>query len=46
LYVIDNSERKDVNFDERYRDFDCYREVIKRESQKFIEDLREIFKRD
>lgn len=31
------------NFDERYKDFDYYREVIKQEPQKFIEDLNNIF---
>jgi hypothetical protein len=31
------------NFDERYKDFDHYREVIKQEPQKFVEDLKKIF---
>lgn len=31
------------NFDERYKDFDHYREVIKNEPQKFVEDLKKIF---
>ncbi len=31
------------NFDKRYKDFDHYREVIKQEPQKFVEDLKKIF---
>ncbi|MGB9794733.1 hypothetical protein [Caldisericum exile] len=31
------------NFKERYKDFDYYRQVIKNEPQKFVEDLRKIF---
>lgn len=31
------------NFDERYKDFEHYREVIKKEPTKFIEDLKKIF---
>jgi hypothetical protein len=31
------------NFEERYKDFDNYRQVIKNEPQKFVEDLRRIF---
>ncbi len=31
------------NFDERYKDFKYYREVIKKEPTKFIEDLERIF---
>jgi hypothetical protein len=31
------------NYEERYKDFDYYREVIKNELQKFIEDLKRIF---
>jgi hypothetical protein len=31
------------NFEERYKDFDYYRQVIKNEPQKFIEDLKKIF---
>jgi hypothetical protein len=31
------------NYEERYKDFDYYREVIKNEPQKFIEDLKKIF---
>lgn len=31
------------NFSERYKDFDYYREVIKQEPQKFVEDLKKIF---
>ena len=31
------------NFEERYKDFDYYRQVIKNEPQKFVEDLRKIF---
>jgi hypothetical protein len=33
------------NFEERYKDFDYYRQVIKNEPQKFIEDLKKIFVR-
>lgn len=31
------------NFEERYKDFNYYRQVIRHEPQKFIEDLRKIF---
>ncbi len=31
------------NFEERYKDFNYYRQVIKNEPQKFIEDLKKIF---
>jgi len=31
------------NFEERYKDFDYYRQVIKNEPQKFIEDMKKIF---
>lgn len=31
------------NFEERYKDFDYYRQIIKNEPQKFIEDLKNIF---
>jgi hypothetical protein len=31
------------NYEERYKDFDYYREVIKNEPQKFLEDLKKIF---
>jgi hypothetical protein len=31
------------NFEERYKDFDYYREVIKNEPQKFVEKLKKIF---
>ncbi len=31
------------NFEKRYEDFDYYRQVIKNEPQKFIEDLKNIF---
>jgi hypothetical protein len=31
------------NFEERYKDFEYYREVIRNEPQKFIEDLKKIF---
>jgi len=33
------------NFEERYKDFDYYRQVIKNEPQKFVEDLKKIFVR-
>jgi len=32
-----------ANFEERHKDFDYYREVIKNEPQKFVEDLKKIF---
>ena len=32
-----------INFEERYKDFEYYRHVIKNEPRKFIEDLRKIF---
>ncbi len=31
------------NFEERYKDFEYYREIIKQEPQKFVEDLKKIF---
>jgi len=31
------------NFEERHKDFDYYRQVIKKEPQKFIEDMKKIF---
>lgn len=31
------------NFEERYKDLDYYRQIIKQEPQKFIEDLKKIF---
>jgi hypothetical protein len=31
------------NFEERYKDFEYYRKVIRNEPQKFIEDLKRIF---
>jgi len=31
------------NFEERYKDFDYYRQVIKKEPEKFLKDLRKIF---
>jgi hypothetical protein len=31
------------NFEERYKDFDYYRQIIKEEPHKFIDDLRSIF---
>ncbi|ADY73992.1 hypothetical protein Dester_1361 [Desulfurobacterium thermolithotrophum DSM 11699] len=34
------------NFEERYKDFNYYREVIKNELQKFLEDLKSIFRRE
>jgi len=33
------------NFEERYKDFESYREVIKNGPQKFVEDMRKIFVR-
>jgi len=33
------------NFNERYKDFDHYRKIIKDEPRKFLEDLRKIFKK-
>jgi ribosomal protein S3AE len=42
---IDNIKIKDCfeNFEERYKDFDYYRQVIKKEPEKFIEDMKNIF---
>jgi hypothetical protein len=31
------------NFEERYKDFEYYREVIRNEPQKFVEDIKKIF---
>jgi len=31
------------NFEKRYKDFDNYRQIIKKEPQKFLEDLKKIF---
>lgn len=31
------------NFEERYKDFDYYRKVIKKEPDKFVEDMKKIF---
>ena len=33
------------NFEKRYKDFDNYRQIIKEEPQKFVEDLKKIFVR-
>ncbi len=33
------------NFEERYKDFESYREIIRQEPQKFLEDLKKIFVR-
>jgi len=33
------------NFEERYKDFNYYREVIRNEPKKFLEDLKRIFRR-
>ena len=33
------------NYEERYKDFEYYRQIIKHEPQKFLEDLKEIFVR-
>jgi hypothetical protein len=41
--IIDKIKDCLENFKERYKDFDYYRQVIRNEPQKFIEDLRKIF---
>jgi len=41
--IIDKLKDCFENYEERYKDFDYYREVIKNEPQKFIGDLRKIF---
>jgi len=41
--IIDKIKDCFEKFNERYKDFDYYRQVIKNEPQKFIEDLRKIF---
>jgi hypothetical protein len=41
--IIDKIKDCLENYEKRYEDFDYYREVIKNEPQKFIEDLRKIF---
>ena len=41
--IIEKIEDCFENFDERYKDFDYYRQVIKQEPAKFIEDLKKIF---
>jgi len=41
--IIEKIEDCFENFEERNKDFDYYREVIKNEPQKFLEDLKKIF---
>ena len=41
--IIDKIKDCFENYEERYKDFEYYREVIKNGPQKFIEDLRKIF---
>ena len=41
--IIDKIKDCFKNFEERYKDFEYYREVIRNEPQKFIEDLKKIF---
>jgi hypothetical protein len=41
--IIDKIKDCFENYEERYKDFEYYREVIKNEPQKFIEDLKKIF---
>jgi hypothetical protein len=41
--IIDKIKDCFENYEERYKDFDYYREVIKNEPQRFIEDLKKIF---
>jgi hypothetical protein len=41
--IIDKIKDCFKNFEERYKDFEYYRKVIRNEPQKFIEDLKRIF---
>jgi hypothetical protein len=41
--IIDKIKDCFENYEERYKDFEHYREVIKNEPQRFIEDLKKIF---
>ncbi|MGB9762799.1 MAG: hypothetical protein ACPLW7_02150 [Minisyncoccia bacterium] len=41
--IIEKIEDCFENFEERYKDFDYYRQVIKNEPIKFLEDLKKIF---
>lgn len=41
--IIEKIEDCFKNFEERYKDFEFYREVIRNEPQKFVEDMRKIF---
>jgi hypothetical protein len=41
--IIDKIKDCFENYEERYKDFEYYRQFIKNEPQKFIEDLRKIF---
>ncbi len=43
--IIEKIKECFENFEERYKDFDYYRQVIKNEPQKFVEDLKKIFVR-
>jgi hypothetical protein len=41
--IVDKIKDCFENYEERYKDFEHYREVIKNEPQRFIEDLKKIF---
>jgi hypothetical protein len=41
--IIDKIKECFENYEERYKDFEHYREVIKNEPQRFVEDLKKIF---
>jgi len=41
--IIDKIKDCFENFEERYKDFEYYRQIIKNEPQKFVEDLKKIF---
>jgi hypothetical protein len=43
--IIDKLKDCLKNYEERYKDFEYYRQIIKHEPKKFIEDLRKIFVR-
>jgi len=41
--IVDKIKDCFENFEDRYKDFEYYRQIIKNEPQKFIEDLKKIF---
>ncbi|ACD67165.1 MAG TPA: hypothetical protein DEA57_05385 [Sulfurihydrogenibium sp.] len=41
--IVDKIKECFENYEERYKDFEHYREVIKNEPQRFVEDLKKIF---